>query len=114
MINRQLVSRTSSSRIHKGRLALFHSLYTEAAAGAAGSSVGPALLLALNIEEPRHICMSRSFSLAKRARLAARVCSLTLEYRRFGYAVLQQADARGGIKRQRRGGFQRLSETNTI
>ena len=45
MINRQLVSRTSSSRIHKGRLALFHSLYTEAAAGAAGSSVGPALLL---------------------------------------------------------------------
>ena len=79
MIKRQLVSRTSSSRIHKGRLALFHSLYTEAAAGAAGSSVGPALLLALNIEEPRHICMSRSFSLAKRARLAARVCSLTLE-----------------------------------
>ena len=83
MINRQLVSRTSSSRIHKGRLALFHSLYTEAAAGAAGSSVGSALLLALNIEEPRHICMSRSFSLAKRARLAARVCSRRIDVSRL-------------------------------
>jgi len=112
MINRQLVSRTSSSRIHKGRLALFHSLYTEAAAGAAGSSVGPALLLALNIEEPRHICMSRSFSLAKRARLAARVCS-----RRIDVSVTRfcnRLTLGGGIKRQRRGGFQRLSETNTI
>ena len=71
MINRQLISRKSSSRIHKGRLALFWSC-TEAAAGAAGSSVGvpvgSALLLAFDIEEPRHICMSRAF-LSRRARV---------------------------------------------
>jgi hypothetical protein len=71
MINRQLISRTSSSKIHKGRLTLFWSCAGGgAAAGAAGSSVGvpigSALLLAFDIEEPRHICTS--FSLAKSAR----------------------------------------------
>ena len=82
MINRQLISRTSSSKIHKGRLTLFWSCAGGgAAAGAAGSSIGvpigSALLLAFDIEEPRHICMS--FSLAKSSRCGS-CCSS--EYRR--------------------------------